>query len=101
MFTTLKQYRSELESAGKDLATFTAMRKDLNRVIIRLEKRLIAIGKAKTSPFRKTMMSQISIGIEKAATTRCGLDDQIAYMEHIVTAIKRHRRVRADAGKGR
>ncbi len=98
MFTTMKQYRTELEASGKDLAAFSAMRKDLNRVIIRLEKRLIAINKAKPSPFRKTMMSQISIGIEKAATTRCGLDDQIAYMEHIVTAIKRHKRVLAQAG---
>jgi hypothetical protein len=92
MSTTLRNYQSELDAAGKDLAAFTAMRKDLNRIITRLEKRLIAIDKAKTAPLRKTMMTQISIGIEKAATTRSGLDDQIAYMQHIVTAIKRHKR---------
>jgi len=101
MFTTMKQYRSELDAAGRDLALFTAMRKDLDRVITRLERRLFAIGKAKISPFKRTMTTQIAIGIEKAATTRCAIEDQIAYMEHIVTAIERHRTVLADgAGAG-
>ena len=42
MLTTPKQLKAELASAKKDLATFTAMRRDLGRVIVRLEKRLLS-----------------------------------------------------------
>jgi|GEM_PF-6896300 uncharacterized protein (DUF342 family) len=90
MLTTPKQLKAELASAKKDLATFTAMRRDLGRVIVRLEKRLLALDKAVESKLRSSVLFHISNGIQKAEATKHCLDDQISYMENIVDAIKQH-----------
>jgi hypothetical protein len=100
MFSTKKQYRKELDAAKKDLGSYTTMHDGLCRIMTRLEKRLITIDKDRKSPFRKTMNFQIANGIEKAGVTKRGLADQIAYMEHIVKAIKQHGKAVIGHGKG-
>jgi ribonucleotide reductase beta subunit family protein with ferritin-like domain len=99
MYLNKKHYRKELGMAKKDLDSYATMSEKMKNIIMRLEKRLVKIDQKDKNILHKTMIYQITNGIDKAAVTKRALDEQVAYMQHIVLAIKKHRHVFIGKGK--